>query len=93
MFVPRALKLAQEKGAGSWLTALPVQSLGFVLNKEEFRDSLCLRYGWQIPGIPSFCVCGEKNDINQTLICKKGGFVIFRHNKIRDLNAEFLKQV
>ncbi len=89
----RSLQLAQEKGAGSWLTALPIQSLGYTLNKEEFRDSIRLRYGWQIPNIPSFCVCGKKNDINHTLICKTGGYVILRHNKMRDINGDFLKQV
>ena len=27
---------------GSWLTALPIKSLGYTL-KQEFRDSVCLR--------------------------------------------------
>ncbi len=89
----KALTNAQEKGAGVWLTALPLASLGYTLNKEEFRDSIRLRYGWHIPNIPAYCVCGERNDINHTLTCKTGGYVIFRHNKIRDTNAEFLKQV
>ena len=31
----RSLKLAQEKGAGSWLTALPIKSLGYTLSKQE----------------------------------------------------------
>lgn len=30
----RALQLAQEKGSGSWLVALPIQSLGYLLNKQ-----------------------------------------------------------
>ena len=83
---------AQEKGVGVWLTALPLTSLGYTLNKEEFRDSIRLRYGWKIPNIPAYCVCGERNDINHTLTCKTGGYVIFRHNKIRDTNAEFLRE-
>ena len=89
----RALQLSQEKGCGAWLTALPLASLGYVLNKQEFRDSLNLRYGWKIGDIPNFCVCGEKNSIDHTLICKTGGHVIFRHNRIRDVNASFLRQV
>ncbi len=89
----KALTNAQEKGAGVWLTALPLASLGYTLNKEEFRDSIRLRYGWHIPNIPAYCVCGERNDVNHTLTCKTGGYVIFRHNKIRDTNAEFLKQM
>ena len=31
----RILELAQEKGSGAWLTALPVQSYGYTLNKQE----------------------------------------------------------
>ena len=89
----RSLKLAQEKGCGAWLTALPLASMGYVLNKQEFRDSIKLRYGWKISDIPSYCVCGEKNDIDHTLICKTGGHIIFRHNRIRDINANFLRQV
>ena len=42
----RVLELAQENGAGSWLTALPIQSLGYTLNKQEFRDSVCLIKVW-----------------------------------------------
>ena len=38
--VPEKLKkcidLACEKGAGVWLTALPLQNMGYVLNKQEF---------------------------------------------------------
>ena len=89
----RNLDLAREKGAGSWLTALPIQSLGYMLNKQEFRDSLCLRYGWRIPQTPQFCACGERNDINHAMICTKGGYVIMRHNRIRDLEASILKDV
>ena len=89
----RSMSLAQEKGAGAWLTVLPLQNLGFVLNKEEFRDGLRLRYGWQIPGIPTYCICGMKNTIDHTLTCKHGGHLIFRHNRVRDTNAEFLREI
>ena len=89
----RALQLTQEKGCGAWLSALPLQSMGYSLNKQEFHDSIKLRYGWKIADIPNVCVCGEKNDIDHTLICKTGGHIIFRHNRIRDLNANFLRQV
>ena len=43
----QCLENAGEKGSGAWLSALPIESLGYVLNKQEFRDSLCLRYGWK----------------------------------------------
>ena len=75
----RILELARERGAGSWLTALPIQALGYTLNKQEFKDSVCLRYGWQIPNTPSFCQCGKQNDIDHAFSCKRGGYVMMRH--------------
>ena len=86
----RTLDLAQEKGSGAWLTALPIQSLGYTLNKQEFRDSVCLRYGWNIPNTPSFCQCGKENDLDHPLICKKGRYVTMRHDRIRDLEANLI---
>ena len=89
----RTLELAQEKGAGSWLTARPTKSHGFALNKQQFIDSVCLRYGWRISNTPSHCQCSKKNDIDHALSCKKGGYVIMRHNRIRDLEAELMREV
>ena len=34
----KILILNCEKGASSWLSALPIQRLGYCLNKQEFRD-------------------------------------------------------
>lgn len=89
----RALDLAMEKGSSMWLTSLPIKEMGFNLNKREFRDGLCLRYDWPIADIPSTCVCGEAFTIDHAMICKRGGFVIQRHNELRDLEAEFLTMV
>ena len=89
----RILDLLQEKGSGLWLTALPIQSLGQAFNKEDFQGALCVRYDRNIPGTPSMCSCGKKNDLNHMLICKLGGYVSLRHNRIRDLEAELMKEV
>ena len=89
----RNLELNQEKGTGLWLTATPKQSAGYTLNKQEFRDSICLRYGWSIPNTPAFCECSKENSINHALSCSKGGYTIMRHNKIRDLEAELMREV
>ena len=89
----RILDLAQEKGAGAWLTTTPIQSLGFALNKQEFRDAVCLRYGWQVPNTPNFCYCKEENSVDHALSCKMGGYVSMRHNRIRDLEAELMREV
>ena len=89
----RLLECAQEKGASSWLSALPLKRLGYTLKKQEFRDALCLRYGWRIPDMPAHCGCGAVNSVDHILICKKGGYVIMRHNALRDTEARIMQQV
>ena len=42
----RNIDLLTTKCSSVWLTALPIQEQGFHLNKQEFRDALCLRYGF-----------------------------------------------
>ena len=88
----RCLQLNREKGVGSWLTVLPLKDQKWSLNKQEFRDAICLRYGWKIPNTPQHCGCGAKNGINHTLICAKGGYVAMRHNALRDLHAELQQE-
>ena len=89
----RALDLATKKGSSTWLTSLPLKEMGFNLNKREFRDGLSLRYDWSITDIPSTCLCGEPFTIDHAMICMRGGFVIQRHNELRDLEAELLNMV
>ncbi len=86
------LDQAMEKGASSWLTALPLRCLNYTLNKREFQDSICLRYGWDIKDLPSYCGCGKKNNLYHTLDCKSGGYVSMRHNAIRDTFAYLLRE-
>ena len=64
----RLLKAAAEKGASSWLSVLPLKQYGYVLNKQEFRDGLCLRYGWEVAEVPKSCACGMANTIDHILI-------------------------
>ena len=89
----RALEQAASKGASSWLSALPLKSHGFCLNKSEFSDGIALRYNWQIPNVHSYCACGKKNDGDHVQVCKLGGYVTFRHNALRDTEADFLKEI
>ena len=89
----RVLNLCQEKGSGEWLSTLPIQSLGYTLNKQEFRDSVCLRYGWNIPNTSSYCQCKAENNVDHALNCKLGGYVGMRHNRVRDLEAALMRQV
>ena len=62
------------------------------MNKTEFRDAVALRYGWKIPNLPTVCQCGEKNSNDHALVCRLGGYVIYRHDVLRDVEAEFLRE-
>ena len=72
-------------GASNWLNAIPLAEHGFNLSKSEFRDALALRFNHNIKGLPSKCPCGQRFDVTHAMNCKRGGFVIMRHNDIRDL--------
>ena len=89
----RAVDLAQEKGASSWLTVLPLMDMGFCFHKSAFRDALALRYGWPPLLTPSHCACGTHFSVDHALSCPKGGFPSIRHNEIRDLTANLLSEV
>jgi hypothetical protein len=71
----KVIKHQSEKGASSWLTTLPVENLGFVMNAQEFQDALCLRYNLPISNMPSFCACGKANSVDHALCCMKGGYM------------------
>ena len=51
-----ALDLAVEKGALTWLTALPLDEYGFALHKSAFQNALALRYGWLPLCAPTLCL-------------------------------------
>ena len=63
----RSVNQSRDKGASSWLTAVPLVDQGLVLNKQEFRDSLRLRYNMPLSDLPSKCVCGEKYTVCHAL--------------------------
>ena len=87
------VQLASEKGASSWLTALPVKEFGYLLNKQQFSDAICLRYNLRLKDCPKVCACGSDFSVNHALICKKGGYVSMRHNWLRDELAKMMKIV
>ena len=89
----RRLKVTSEVGASSWLNAIPLKRYGFHLEKQSFRDALYLRYGIPLRRLPQKCVCGAPFDEVHGLNCQRGGFVIMRHNEVRDLTAELLAEV
>ena len=91
--IKRCVELASEKGTSGWLTVQPIAEHGFHLSKGDFRDDLCLRYHWPLPNVPSPCECGQPFSIDHSMICRKGGFPTLRHNEVRDITADLLKEV
>lgn len=89
----RLLELAAEKGASSWLTSLPLADYGFRLNKQQFVDALCMRYDLPLDDAPRNCACGEPYSVNHCLTCRNGGYVIMRHNTVRDTTQSLLNEV
>ena len=67
--------------------------MGFTLDKGEFRDALNLRYDWEIADKRSICVCGDVFNVHHAMVCRPGGFIIQRHNKLRNFEADMLSMV
>ena len=62
--------------------------MNFTLNKREFKDAVHLRYDW-----PSTCICGDTFSVDHAMVYRRGGFIIQRHNELRDLEAGMLNIV
>ena len=89
----RAVELAAEKGSSSWLTVIPLKDLDYNLNKKEFRDAIILRYDWEITYTPMTCAYRVQFSVDHAMVCQRGGFIIQRHNELRDLEAGMLRMV
>ena len=91
-----SIDIAREPGASTWLSALPLRDHQFHLHKgdfRDFRDSLCLRYGWMPALLPVSSVCGVSFTVEHALSCPRGGFLFVRHNEICDSIAHLLKGI
>ena len=75
----------------SWLSIIPLKEMSFNPTKREFRDAIKLRYGWEFNDMPTMCVCWDFFDADHAMIGMRRGFIIQRHNEIRDLEAGFCK--
>ena len=72
---------------------MPLVDQGLVLNKQELRDSLRLRYKMPLSDLPSKRVWGEKYTVCHALSCKKGGFVAQRHDGVLNLFTSLIGEV
>ena len=89
----RAIDLAKEKSASTWLTVRPLKDHGFSLHTSAFHNALALWYGWTPSKQPLKCECGNNFTVEYTLSCARGGFPTIRHDEIRDLTAHLLREV
>ena len=89
----RARELACLRGASSWLTVLPLDEHGFSLHKGDFRDAVCLRYGWPLPHLPTECICGASFTVDHAFTYPHDGYPTLRHNEIRDITAQLKSEV
>lgn len=88
----KGVELARQKGASSWVTAMPSEEHGSVLHKGDFVDAIYMRYGWPILSLPLQCACGALFSVEHSLDCKLGGYRTLQHNEVRDLFAECLRE-
>ena len=88
-----SLNLPWEKSSSSWLNVLLLNFHKFNLNKSEFRDGIALRYGWEPKNMPMACASDENFTISYSVQCPKKGYIIIRHNEIRDILGKLLDDV
>ena len=82
-----------EQGALTWLSTLPTEEEGYMLNKQEFWDLVNIRHGWPLYRTPRTCTFGNNFNIEHALTRKKGGFITLRHNRLRNITASLLMEV
>ena len=81
----RLVNQSRDKGASSWLNAMPLEDQGLTLNKQEFRDSLRLRYDLSL-AICQFIACvGINSSLVTPSLVKRRGVVAQRHDGVRNL--------
>eukprot|EP00957_Ditylum_brightwellii_P199432 15202189-Ditylum_brightwellii.AAC.1 len=72
------------KAMNNWLTVVLRTANNTILNKEEFRDQVLMRYLITLNGLLTICACGKRHTLNHTLQCKIGGLISGRHGKACD---------
>ena len=86
-----SIDLASEKGASSWLNAMPLKRYQFHLTKSEFHDDgIALLYGWDPDNMASLCTGNENFTVAHALHCPKEGYTHMRNNGLRDSFANLI---
>ena len=66
------IALYTEQGESSWSAVLLLEDFEF--HKEEFCDSLCLRYEWSLANTSQTCNCAATLTVCHAMVCHVGGF-------------------
>ena len=82
-----------QKESWAWLNALPVSSLGTLLDPESFRVAIALRVGADVC-IPHSCSCGGRMDRRglHSLSCKYSAGRFPRHSAMNDVIKRALQK-
>ena len=80
-------------GDSSWFSVRPLKESDLHPSKSDFRDLIRLPYLLTLENMPLTCVCGKDCTITHALTCATGGFIIKRHNEVRDYPAHLLNEV
>ena len=80
--------IGRGRDTGSWLSTYASSVNGTHLGKQEFVDSIWMRFAKDPKGLPDKCDgCGAKFDLEHSLHCKTGGLIHGQHN---DLTCELM---
>ena len=81
------------KGTSHWMNALPMKVMGQYLNKSEYQDAMRMRFGIKPENIPDFCACRKPFTVTHSQVCPKGGYIIMRHDKIKNYLFKKVSQI
>ena len=90
--VKARLRAVSQPQVHAWLRATPSPSLGLNLGSSEMQVLLKFWLGLPLDSPTDLCpFCSSALDAmgHHSLTCKHGGFVIARHNRLRDCLAHF----
>ena len=87
------LLAAAQRESGAWLNALPVSTLGTLLDSESFRVAIALRVGADVC-IPHSCRCGGRMDSRglHGLSCRYSAGCFPRHSAMNDVVKRALQK-
>ena len=84
--------IAQTEAASSWIY-YSIKGTEICVKQERVFDALYIRYGWDLLNVPLTCAFNAKFSIQHALSCHIGGYIIHRHNQLRDVTVAMLKEV